>query len=233
MRGKPAKWLQRWFLFQVLVAIGIGAALWLVPGRALTLIGWAPETVQLPESDLSVPGVTFLNPTFVRLVGAALLAFAAACSWSWKADDSHEVRILTRFGLTFGALGVLAVLAGRFRSTEYFPWAGWGALAILLTLTVGWALVLFRENYLMRSGPESAGDSEAAEAGRAPVSYLLNLEETIAQLRRVVESLPDREAREQILNEVSALDAIARVAKLSAQEEPSGGALEVPGQDNS
>jgi hypothetical protein len=64
------------FLIHAVVAVVFGVLLLLIPGRSLTLIGWVPETITIPNSDLSAPGTFLVDAIITRLLGAALLAMA-------------------------------------------------------------------------------------------------------------------------------------------------------------
>jgi hypothetical protein len=47
--------LRNTFIVHAFVATLLGGALWLIPGRFLTLLGWVDEFVQLPESTIACP----------------------------------------------------------------------------------------------------------------------------------------------------------------------------------
>lgn len=218
---------RRLFLVHAIGAAAIGAPLWVVPGRTLTLIGWVPELVQLPESALSVPGVTFANPAFVRLVGAALLALALASYWGWRARQFDEVRLLVRLETVFSILGALAILVVAFRGVESFPAIGWLGLGILVFFALAWGWALRKEDQLARGSVQTSADGVSAiraSSIEAPSNYLQNLEETIGQLRRLANILPEGKLRDQMLDEVGALAAIADVTKLAldAMDEDGG-----------
>ena len=68
--------------------------MWLIPGRTLTLFGWVGEFVQLPGSQVTIPGQTFVDPFISRLFGAALLALAFSSFLGWKAKRWEQVAIV-------------------------------------------------------------------------------------------------------------------------------------------
>ena len=74
MEAPISKSLRVTFLVHLIVGLVLGAALLLIPGRTIILLGWVPEQVQLPQSELSVLGQTFVDPVITRVLGAALLA---------------------------------------------------------------------------------------------------------------------------------------------------------------
>jgi len=133
--------LRTLFLIHAVVGFVFGAPLWLVPGRTLTLTGWVPEMVALPESDLSVPGETFINPVFVRLVGAALLALALSSVLAWRARRWEEVSLLVPLELAFTVLGTAAVTVGVFTMEREAPIIGWIMLVTLAVFALAWAAV--------------------------------------------------------------------------------------------
>jgi hypothetical protein len=130
------------FLVHLIVTLIFGVALWLVPGRTLELLGWVPKMVQLPESELSVPGGTFVDGVLIRLLGAFLLAAAYSSFRGWRAERWEQVSIVVQMEFILCALGLIAVLAGLYLMDRSIPIIGW-VIAILLavfTLLWGWAL---------------------------------------------------------------------------------------------
>ena len=227
--GKPIfKSVSSLFLAQMIVAVIVGAALWLMPGRTLTTIGWVPELVQLPESDLSVPGTTFSNPIFVRIVGAAVLAVGLASYWGWRSRRFEEVSLLIKLEAVFCGLGTLAILAGALRPEESFPPIGWGIALILAAFALAWCYVLVKNrriaNGVVAERPEALS-SVLKNSIEAPRNYLQNLEETTQEILRLTKTLPEGEQREQLLAELRALDAIADVTRLALDARTEEGAL--------
>ena len=136
--------LRTLFLIHALVGFVFGAPLWLVPGRTLTLLGWVPEMVALPETEMSVPGVTFINPVFVRLLGAALLALALSSFLAWRARRWEEVNLLVQLELAFTVLGAVAIVVGAFTLDRDLPAIGWVTLAIYVIFAVAWGAAWLR-----------------------------------------------------------------------------------------
>ena len=102
---KPvSKGLQITFLAHALLSLVFGLALLLVPGRSLSLLGWVPEWVQLPDSDLSIPGSTFIDPLITRLLGAALLALAYLSFRCWMKASSDRPGSASGGGVRGGLL---------------------------------------------------------------------------------------------------------------------------------
>ncbi len=50
--------LRNTFLVHLIIGFLLGVTLFLIPGRTLTLLGWVPESVPIPNSQL-----TFLAPS--------------------------------------------------------------------------------------------------------------------------------------------------------------------------
>jgi hypothetical protein len=130
------------FLVHLIVALIFGATLLIVPGRTLELLGWIPDMVQLPESDLSVPGGTFVDGVLVRLLGAFLLAAAYSSFRGWRAERWDQVSIVVQMEFVLCALGVIAVLIGMYLLDRPIPIIGWviAALLAVFTLLWGWSL---------------------------------------------------------------------------------------------
>jgi hypothetical protein len=132
------------FLVHMIVALVLGAALWLIPGRTITLMGWVPELVQLPQSELSVPGQTFVDPVITRVLGAALLALGYASYLGWRASRRDQVSLLVQVEFVYCVLGAVAILAGMFTLGRPLPVIGWVLAAILVAFAVVWGLALRR-----------------------------------------------------------------------------------------
>lgn len=132
------------FLVHMIVALVLGAALWLIPGRTINLLGWVPEQVQLPQSELSVPGQTFVDPVITRVLGAALLALGYASYLGWRASRRDQVSLLVQVEFVYCVLGAVAILAGMFTLGRPLPVIGWVLAAILVAFAVVWGLALRR-----------------------------------------------------------------------------------------
>ena len=136
--------LRTTFLIHLVIAAILGVALFLVPGRTLNLLGWVPDFVQLPNTDQSVPGQTFVDPVVTRTLGAALLALALSSwrGWSGSAPARKwgEVALLVELETVFNALGVLAVLAGVFLTNRSMPVIGWLLLVVQIAFAVAFGM---------------------------------------------------------------------------------------------
>jgi hypothetical protein len=110
----------------------------------MTLLGWVPVQVQLPQSELSVPGQTFVDAGATRVLGAALLALAYASYLGWRATRREEVNLIVRTELVFCVLGVIALLVTAFTLDRPFPAIGWVLALILAAFAFAWGLALRR-----------------------------------------------------------------------------------------
>jgi hypothetical protein len=120
----------------------LGIAIFIIPGRTLTLFGWVPQWVMLPDSELSIPGQTFIDPVIVRLVGATLLALAFSSYLGWRAGKWGEVALLVQTELVYCTLGALAYIAGIFLMERPMPAIGYVFLVVLVAFAIAWAVAL-------------------------------------------------------------------------------------------
>ena len=140
--------LRTTFLVHLVVGAILGIALFLVPGRALNLLGWVPDWVQLPNTDQNIPGQTFVDPVVTRILGAALLALAFSSLRGWlgsaPARKWSEVALLVELETIFNALGAIAILAGAFligqRMQAGMPLIGWVLFVVQIAFTVTFGL---------------------------------------------------------------------------------------------
>jgi hypothetical protein len=130
------------FLIHTILAVVLGATLWIIPGRILTLLGWVPEQVLLPQSTLSIPGATFVDGVLTRVLGAALLALGYASFLGWRATRREQVKLLVQEEFVYCVLGTIAFLAGIFTMDRAVPVIGWVMTAILIIFSVVWGLAL-------------------------------------------------------------------------------------------
>jgi hypothetical protein len=144
MNDTISKGLKTTFLVHMIVAAVLGLALWIVPGRVLSLVGWIPAMVPLPQSSLSVPGQTFVDPYITRTLGAALLALAFASFLGWRAQKRSEVAVLVQLDLAFCVLGLIAFLVNLIRANWAMPPVGWAFMVIFAGFAVAWGLALRR-----------------------------------------------------------------------------------------
>jgi hypothetical protein len=135
----------RWtFLSHAIVSVILGAGLWVVPGRTLMLLGWVQENVVLPESDLAVPGGTFVDPLVTRLLGAALLALAFAGFQGWRAKQWSQVSLLVQMEAVFCAVSTVAFIATLFLGERGTPPAFWVLLIFTVAFGVAWGFSLLK-----------------------------------------------------------------------------------------
>lgn len=131
------------FLVHMIISLVLGAALWLVPGRTLTFLGWIPETVELPELGVSTPGTTFVDNVITRLLGAALLALAFSSFRGWRAERWEQIALVVQLEFVFCAIALIGSLAGFYLRNEV-PVFGWVVAALLAIFTLLWGWVLRR-----------------------------------------------------------------------------------------
>ncbi len=142
---KPlSSWLRTTFLVHWIISALLGAALFLVPGRILTILGWVPQLVQLPGGELNVPGQTFVDPVLTRLLGVALLALAWSSFRGWRTKQRSEVEILIQTEAAFCILGVVAFIAGIASMDRATPIIGYVFALILALFAIAWGLALRR-----------------------------------------------------------------------------------------
>lgn len=132
--------LQITFLIHFIVSAILGAAMWLIPGRTLTLLGWVGEFIQLPGAEVSIRGQTFVDPFISRLFGAALLALAFSSFLGWRAKHWEQVALVVQQEAVFCVLGVAAFFAVLFLAERPMPLSGWGVLLLLAGFAVAWGV---------------------------------------------------------------------------------------------
>ncbi len=136
------KGLQITFLIHAVVALVLGLALLLVPGRSLNFLGWVPDTVQLPNSELSIPGQTFVDPLVTRLLGAALLALAYLSfrCWAKVARSMRDTLLIVEFEAVLCALSIIAILPILINLNRPSPLILWVCLLAYAAFFVAWGL---------------------------------------------------------------------------------------------
>lgn len=145
MMDKPLSgWLRTTFLVHWIISFLLGAALFLVPGRTLTILGWVPRLIELPDLELAIPGHTFVDPVLTRLLGVALLALAWSSFRGWRTIQRSEVEILIQTEAAFCILGVIAFIAGFILADRPIPIIGYAFTLILVLFAVAWSLGLRR-----------------------------------------------------------------------------------------
>ena len=126
-------WIRKLFLVHMIVALAFGALFYLVPGRTLNVLGCVEDWVQLPESELSIPGGTFVDPVITRIAGAALVALGFASWRGWRASSRKEVEFLIQAEAIFCVFSVGAFVAGLLFWERPMPFIGW-IFALLFAL---------------------------------------------------------------------------------------------------
>jgi len=119
--------------------------MWVIPGRSLTLLGWVDEFVQLPGSDLSIPGQTFVDPLISRLLGSALLALALSSFLGWRAVRWEQVAIVVKQETAVCVLSVVAFLYVLARGLRPMPLIGWAVMILLLAFGLAWGFAWWME----------------------------------------------------------------------------------------
>ena len=132
--------LRNTFIIHAAVGLVFGAALTFIPGRALTLLGWVPANVQLPQSELSIPGQSFVDPVLIRLLGATLLgvAYLSFRTWRIKACTWEQAMPVVQFETVLCGLSIVALLIGFFRLERAIPLIGWLVLLLYAAFFIAW-----------------------------------------------------------------------------------------------
>jgi hypothetical protein len=136
--------LRSTFLVHWVICLLLGVPLFFIPGRTLTLLGWVPQIVQLPEGGLSLPGTYFVDGVLVRLLGVALLALAWSSLRGWRAENYSQVAILVQTEAVFCVLGVVGFIAGFIMTGRTIPFIGYALILVLALFAVAWSLALRR-----------------------------------------------------------------------------------------
>lgn len=134
--------LRTTFLVHWIIGGVLGAALFVIPGRLLTLVGWVDAWVQLPESDQSIPGTSFVDAVITRSLGAALLGLALASFLGWRASKWGSVALVVQAELVYCVLGFLALVSGLFLIERPMPIIGYVLMVILAAFAVAWGIAL-------------------------------------------------------------------------------------------
>lgn len=137
-----SKGIQTTFLVHAIVGLVLGGALLLVPGRTLSLLGWVQEWVQLPESELSIPGQTFVDPVISRLLGAALLslAYLSFRVWAKAFRSAKEAQLIIEFEAVYCAVSIIAILIAMFTMVRTTAAIVWVILLMYAAFFTAWGL---------------------------------------------------------------------------------------------
>ena len=120
------KSLRYTFGVHALVALLLGAALLLAPGRFLGLFGWAP-----------------VDPLLSRVLGAALIALAWTSFRGYRASSRAQVALLIEAEAAFCVLASVGIL--RHILASNWPWYVWTMLVVFILFAVAWVWALFRK----------------------------------------------------------------------------------------
>lgn len=143
MEGPMPNWLRTLFLVHLIVALVSGALFYLIPGRTLTTLGWVERQVKLPDSELTIPGGTFVDPVITRILGAALLALAYSSFRGWRSTNKKEVQFLVQLEAAFCVLSVGAFVAGLLFWERTMPFAGWMFALLFAGFGAAWLWALW------------------------------------------------------------------------------------------
>jgi hypothetical protein len=140
METPVPKGLQTTFLVHAIVGLVLGLGLMLVPGRSLTLLGWVQAMVQLPNSELSIPGQTFVDPLVTRLLGAAMLALAYLSfrCWAKAIHTAKEAHLIVEFEAVLCALSIIAILIALFTMNRTPGAIVWVVLLVYVAFFAAW-----------------------------------------------------------------------------------------------
>ncbi len=130
-------------IIHMILAVVIGAALWIIPGRALTLVGWVPDQVAL-QPGVNVPGSTFVDGVITRILGAAILALGSASFLGWRARNRLQVSSIVQSELVFCIISEAGLIIGLFKLGRPIPIIGWVCVAVLAIFAIAWGLALRR-----------------------------------------------------------------------------------------
>jgi tetrahydromethanopterin S-methyltransferase subunit D len=137
--------LRTTFLVHTVITLVFGAALWLVPGRFLTLVGWVQESFIIDGTEITAPGTLFVDGVITRLLGSVLLALAFSSFQSWRTQEWVKVALVVQLEAVFCILSVIAglVVVLFLRETPLPPF-GWIMLVLLAAFGAAWVLALRR-----------------------------------------------------------------------------------------
>ena len=139
MNNPISSFLRSTFLVHMIIGGLLGVFLFLIPGRTLTWIGWAPVSFQIPNTELIAPGTVMVDSLLTRLLGAGLLALAFSSFLGWRASTWSQVALIVQVELVYCILGSLAIIGYRWLLRRPVPDIGYILLVILLAFVAAWA----------------------------------------------------------------------------------------------
>jgi hypothetical protein len=118
-----SKRLKLTFLIHAVVGVLLGLPLFIIPGRLLQWLGWAP-----------------IDPIISRLLGAALLALAWSSFRGWQAAERAQIAILIEMEVALTVLGCVGLL--RHLLFSRYPAIVWVVFVLLALFAVAWIVSL-------------------------------------------------------------------------------------------
>jgi hypothetical protein len=113
-------------LIHMIVSLILGVLLFVIPGRMLESLGWAP-----------------IDPIISRILGAALLAMSWGDLRLWRGGAQPAAKLWAEVHLGFSGLGAIGVL--RHLVTGRWPVMPWLVFGVLGVFAVVWLWVLVTE----------------------------------------------------------------------------------------
>jgi len=130
--------LKNIFLVHAIISGLLGLCLWFIPGRFLTLLGWVPQWVILADSDVQVPGTTFIDAFITRLLGAALLALAYSSVRGWRMSQWGDVALVVQLESVFCILGLVSMIWSLIQITRSVPSIGYVLIVVFTGFFLAW-----------------------------------------------------------------------------------------------
>jgi len=121
-----SKSLRYTFGLHAVVALLVGVALLIAPGRTLGLLIWAP-----------------IDPLLSRVLGAALIALAWSSYRGFRAAERGQVAVLIELQALFCIL-TCAGMAWHMLSWNW-PWYVWTMLGVFAAFAIAWVWALVKK----------------------------------------------------------------------------------------
>lgn len=125
MQKQISSGLKMTFLVHFILGLIFGLIYLLIPVAWGSLVGWPVQ-----------------EPAAYRLIGAALLGFAASSWWSYRESTWERVKIVVQMEMVWTILGALVMLWGLLFAG--LPAFGWVNFVILAAFSVAWCVFYFR-----------------------------------------------------------------------------------------
>ena len=114
------------FWIHIIVGLIFGLAFLLIPTQALELYGW-------PQPD----------PYFPRLVGAAILSFAASSWFALQANTWNRVKLIVQTEIVWTTLATLAMIWGLL--SEQLPALTWVNVIVMAAFALAFTYYYMQE----------------------------------------------------------------------------------------